>query len=180
MSSEYNLNDDFAKADPTLPSSMKDNGPFDPIRDAVNEKSTDFITKGLDTFQKTSFSTEISTTNATEAILNYLDDNYNSFSANEDFSYTSMNLKDTKHFVQNIDKAYGEISHSCSDVQSLNFTLAKFLTGNQLSVLPTKGMLRYYNIKNFVTNGLDYSQLKVFQTLEWQKHFQSVHEVPIY
>ena len=130
-----------------------DNGPVDPIGDAINEKSSTFISKGLETFQKSSLGTEVPTANSTEAILKYLSKNYKSFSANEDFSYTSMNIQDTQHFVKNLDTAYGEISNSCTDVQSLNTTLADFLTGNQLAVLPTKGMLRYYNTKNLVTNG---------------------------
>ena len=150
MPPEHDLVADFPNA---APSSTGDNGPFDPIGNAVNEKSATFISKGLETFQKPSLGTSVPTANATEAILKYLSENYNSFSANEDFSYTSMNIKDTQHFVKNIDKAYGEISNCCPDVQSLNTTLTEFLSGNQLAVLPTKGMLRYYNTKNFLTNG---------------------------
>jgi hypothetical protein len=132
-----------------------DTVPVDPIGNEVARKSESFISEGLEKFQKSSFGTkvEVPNANATEAILKYLSENYKSFSANEDFSYTSMNIKDTQDFVKTLDKAYGEISNYCPDAKSLNTSLTEFLSGNQLAVLPTKGMLRYYNTKNFVTNG---------------------------
>jgi hypothetical protein len=130
-----------------------DNGLFDPIGSAVTEESTAIVADGLKKFQRSGLGTEVSPVNATEAIFKYLDENYDSFYFNEDFSYTSMSIKDTKHFVKNIDKAYGEISNYCPDAQSLNTTFAEFLSGNQLAVLPTKNMLKYYKTKNFLTNG---------------------------
>lgn len=124
------------------------------IGEAVDRKATTFIAEGLEKFQRPNLGLEVPTGNATEAILKYLDENYKSFNANQDFSYTSLDLKDAQDFVKNIDKAYSEISNYYPDAKSLNTTLAEFLSGNQLAVLPTKGMLRYYNTKNFVTGGL--------------------------
>jgi len=153
MPEEYQLTTAFPNGDQIRPSSPGDNGPYDPIGNAVAEKSAAFIADGLEKFQKSGLGTEIPTANATESIFKYLNENYKSFTFNEDFSYTSMNIKDTQHFVKNIDKAYGEISSFCPNAQSLNTTLAEFLSGSQLAVLPTKKMLSYYNTKNFVTNG---------------------------
>lgn len=153
MPEEHQLTAAFPNGDQIRPSSPGENGPFDPIGDAVTEKSAAFIADGLEKFQKSGLGTEIPTANVTEAIFKYLDENYKSFTFNEDFSYTSMNIRDTQHFVKNIDKAYGEISNFCPNAQSLNTTLAEFLSGNQLAVLPTKKMLGYYKTKNFVTNG---------------------------
>jgi len=153
MPEEYQLTTAFPNGDQIRPSSPGDNGPYDPIGNAVAEKSAAFIADGLEKFQKSGLGTEIPTANATESIFKYLNENYKSFTFNEDFSYTSMNIKDTQHFVKNIDKAYGEISSFCPNAQSLNTTLAEFLSGNQLAVLPTKKMLGYYKTKNFVTNG---------------------------
>lgn len=143
----------FPNGNQICPSSPGENGLFDPIGDAVKSQSAFGIANELEKFQKTGLGPEIPTVNATEAIFKYLKKNYKSFTFNEDFSYISMDIKDTQHFVKNIDKAYGEISNFCPNAQSLNTTLAEFLSGNQLAVLPTKKMLGYYKTKNFVTNG---------------------------
>ena len=131
--------------------------PADPIGDRVAERAATFIQDRLETYQKSNvcFGTDVavSTSNSTEAILRYLDKTYKSFSANEDLSYIEMNMRDTEHFVTNLDQAYKEISKSSSNVQSFNQTLADFLTGDQLAVMPSKAMLGYYTTKNFVTNG---------------------------
>jgi hypothetical protein len=153
MSEEHQFTTAFPNGDQIHPSSPRENGPFDPIADIVTDKSKIFITDGLEKFQKPGLGLKTPTINATEAIFKYLDENYKSFTFNEDFSYTSMNIKDTQHFVKNLDKAYGEISNFCPNAQSLNTTLAEFLSGNQLAVLPTKKMLGYYKTKNFVTSG---------------------------
>ena len=145
-----------------------DNRSFDPIGNAVTEESRAIVAEGLQKFQSSNFGTKVSPINATEAIFKYLDENYDSFTFNEDFSYTSMSIKDTKHFVKNLDKAYGEISNYCPDAQSLNTlntTFAEFLSGNQLAVLPTKKMLNYYKTKNFfyyLNNFLSLSQIFLY------------------
>lgn len=141
------------------PASPGENGRFDTIGDSVNSRTADLIQKELENFPISAFNSpgfdlKIPTSNATEAIFKYLEKNYKSFTFNKDFSYTSLDLKDAKDFIRNIDQAYGEIADLCSDKTSLNATLADFLGGNQLSVLPTNKMLKYYKTKNFFTGGI--------------------------
>lgn len=114
--------------------------------------SSDTINNALIAKDKLTQNFSLNSANTTEVILNYLEKNYDSFHTNTDSSYISMNVEDTKHFVKNINEAYGEISKSCTDIKSLNRTLVDFLSGNKISVMPTNKMLCYYNVKTFVTS----------------------------
>lgn len=155
---EINVPKDFTPAEPSAEpffpkSSTGGIGPSDPIGEAIVHKSDAFINEGLERFLKPKFKKP--TSNSSQAILDYLKANYKSFKTNSDCSYTQMDLRDTQHFVKNLDQAYEEILNSgTADTANFNNTLSEFLTGTQLAVVPTSKMVRYYNIKNTITSGL--------------------------
>lgn len=159
---EIDVPKDFTPAEPSAEpffpkSSTGGIGPSDPIGEAIVDKSDAFIKEELRKFLKPNIKEP--TSNSSQAILDYLKSNYKSFKTNSDCSYTQMDLRDTQHFVKNLDQAYEEILNSCTaDTANFNNTLSEFLTGTQLAVVPTKKMLRYYNVKNTITSGLFVTQ----------------------
>jgi len=132
---------------PDIPQGLYDDpGSFD---DRVRNKGNQILNQGAENmFCHTA---ELPPTdNATEAVLRHLKNNYKSFSSNADGSYNSMSLQDTQNFIKNLPQEYSEIAAQCTEhgSASLNETLYKILTGDTISVIPSAGLLRYYNLKN--------------------------------